>query len=507
MRLSPDFSGIFSRTAARRGGAAGGGCGMLGASENGPAAPGRHEGEGRLRAASSSAGRKTLSLRLRLIGLIALVFAGSLALGGWVAWLNASRSVATELDAAVAVARQVIEARLATLDRAEDPRRALAQLVAAFAGNRHLRVTLRGEADETAGPAEETSPIADVPPWFVRLIGVAPTRLVLPVAIAGRSEGSILVETVPHNEILEIWNEFADTALMLALFSLPTLLLTYLFIGHALRPLDRMAAALGRIGGGDYQVRLAETLPSELAPLGDSFNRMADRLAAMDAENRRLNEQLLTLQEAERSDIARDLHDEVGPFLFAINIDAANIARHARDGRLAPIPGLVDGIVDAVGHLQRQVKGLLRRLRPIGLAEFGLADAIANQVEFWRRRHPAIEFRLDIAGAAASQGELMDTVVFRVVQEALSNALRHSRPSRLSVFVGPERGAGGAALLVRVADDGQGIGARTGLGYGLLGMSERVKAMGGSLDMASAPGAGLVVTASLPLPQEAALAS
>jgi two-component system sensor histidine kinase UhpB len=256
-----------------------------------------------------------------------------------------------------------------------------------------------------------------------------------------------------------------------------------------------LAGALGSIGRGDYGVRLAGRLPPELSRLRDSFNRTAGQLAGMATENRRLNEQLLTLQEQERSDLARDLHDEVGPFLFAINIDAANVQRHAKDGHLAPIAGLAAGIAEAVGHLQKQVKSMLGRLRPIGLAEFGLIEAIDNLIEFWRRRHPEIAYRCDIAPEAVGLGELIDTTVYRIVQESLSNALRHSRPSAISIAVTIEDRD---ALVVTVADDGQGMSAEPGIGYGLLGMSERVKALGGSFAVSSRVGAGLVVTASLP---------
>jgi two-component system sensor histidine kinase UhpB len=436
-----------------------------------------------------------LSLRLRLIGLVAVVFVLSLALGGTVASRNASRSVQAEMRSALAAGRQTIETAVAALGRSDEPRRDLAQLIASFRENPHLRVSFDGEM-RTA----ETPPIEQVPGWFVRLIGVPPTALQLPIVVAGRDYGTIAIETAPLSEILEVWNEFSDSLLILGLFSLPTMLLIYFFIGHALRPLDRLAAALGSIGGGDYTVRLAGRLPPELSRLRDSFNRTTEQLAAMAAENHRLNEQLLTLQEQERTELARDLHDEVGPFLFAINIDAANIQRHVEDGRLVPIRDLAAGIADAIGHLQKQVKNMLGRLRPIGLAELGLIEAIDNLIEFWRRRHPEIAYRCDIAPEVAGCGGLIDTTVYRIVQESLSNALRHSRPSAISITVTSDSGAReeDRALQVTVADDGQGMSAEPGVGYGLLGMSERVKALGGSLAVSSGVGTGLVVTASLP---------
>ena len=132
------------------------------------------------------------------------------------------------------------------------------------------------------------------------------------------------------------------------------------FIGRTLRPLDGLADAMEEVGAGRYGTRMGGTLAPELSRLRDSFNRMAARLADADAENRRLNEQLLTLQEQERSDLARDLHDEVSPFLFAINVDAATASRLMRGGRATEARGHVQSIADAVRHMQRQVRSMPR---------------------------------------------------------------------------------------------------------------------------------------------------
>src|SRR6516164_3180866 len=168
----------------------------------------------------------------------------------------------------------------------------------------------------------------------------------------------------------------------------------YVFIGRTLRPLDGLADAMEEVGAGRYGTRMGGRLAPELARLRDSFNRMAARLAAADAENRRLNELLLTLQEQERSEIARDLHDEVSPFLFAINIDAASASRMLREGRAAKAGEHVQSIADAVRPLQQQVRSMLSRLRPIGLDEFGLREAVENMIAFWQRRCPEIHYHL-----------------------------------------------------------------------------------------------------------------
>lgn len=429
----------------------------------------------------------------------------SLALGGVLTWRNARHSVATEMHSALAVARQTIESGIASADGSPDWRRDLDRLVASFAGNRHLRVSLAGDG-VVARPSVEAPPVGTVPRWFERAIGVGSEAARIPAVIGGRNRGTILIETVPHNEILEVWDQSGDALIAMVVFSAATMFLILLFAGQALRPLGRLNTALAAVGRGDYSTRLEGRLPPELSRLRDSFNRMSAELGAMTAQNRRLTGELLTLQEQERGDIARDLHDEVGPFLFAINIDTANIARAIETGRGEEIPRHLGSIGDAVGHMQRQVRDMLGRLRPIGLEEFGLAAAIGNLVEFWQRRHPEIDYGIDIGDDIGSFGEATDRIIYRIVQEGLSNAIRHGRPERVAVSIAsrPEHDPGPEAIVVCVADDGGGIDTGTALGYGLIGMSERVKAAGGQLGIDNRRGQGMTVTAVLPRPRRTA---
>ena len=329
-----------------------------------------------------------MSLRLRLIALVCGALVLSLVLGGATAWLNASRSVRNEMRSALLVGRQTIENAIERLQQDPDPSRAFDELVGSFEGNRHLRVRLIGEAQALAAPVVERPLFGAVPSWFVRVIGVVPVTDRVSITVNGRDYGWIALETDPHNEVLEVWNEFTDGLVTPAVLSGLTILLIYLFIGRALQPLEALAKALEQVGGGRYRTRMGGRLAPELARLRDSFNRMAARLAAADAENRRLNELLLTLQEQERSEIARDLHDEVSPFLFAINIDAASASRMLREGRAAKAGEHVQSIADAVRPLQQQVRSMLSRLRPIGLDEFGLREAVENMIAFWQRRFP-----------------------------------------------------------------------------------------------------------------------
>jgi len=438
-----------------------------------------------------------MSLRFRLVVLIALALLLSLVLGGAIACLNASRSVQTEMRSALLVGRQTVDNAIREIGGSTDPQRDLQALVASFKGNRHLRVSVVGDASPaTVLPVGERMPFGKVPKWFIRLIGVPSETERVSVEMGGLPLGTVIIETDPRNEILEVWNELSGGFVVLALFCVLTIPVIYLVIGGALRPLGRLSAAMAQVGEGDYAIRVGERLTPELARLRDSFNRMASRLAATDADNRRLNEQLLTVQEEERGDIARDLHDEVGPFLFAINVDVAAMSRLVEERRLPELSEPLQSIAEAARHLQRQVRGMLNRLRPIGLAEFGLAEAVDSLVGFWRRRYPEIDYRVEMSEACANLGGLVDTTVYRIVQECLSNAVRHGKPRQVTISV--ERAGRGDEVLVEVADDGAGMREPPGTGYGLIGMAERVRALGGRLTYSNRPGGGFAVSATLP---------
>jgi len=450
-----------------------------------------------------------MPLRFRLISLIAVVLLLSLAVGGLVGGFNASRSVRTEMRSALLVARQTVENAVERLQSSGDPDSDLENLIASFRGNRHLRVSLIEEGGTdiipAVQPAADRSPFGHVPAWFVRLIGSAPSIETIPVAGAGRAYRAVKLETDPRNEVGEVWIAFSDSFVMMALFCGLSILLIYLFLGRALRPLDELAAALQSVGAGAFGTRIVGKISTDLAHLRDSFNHMAARLAEIDKDNRRLHDRLLSLQEQERSDLARDLHDEVGPLLFAINVDVANISRLAREGRDAEIPGELQSITDAVGDLQGQVRSMVGRLRPPGLAEFGLAAAIGNLVEFWKRRTRAINFHLDVAQDCCGFGELLDTTIYRIVQECLSNAVRHGKPNAVSVTIAAAEAImnGGSRVTIAVKDNGGGMKEPEDAGFGLRGMRERVSAMGGHLTIANLPGCGVEVVATLPYSREA----
>lgn len=433
-----------------------------------------------------------MSLRLRVVAaIIVLLLTGSVvgvALAGW----QASQVLDEELAAAIAGARQSVAGSFASLARSDDPRRDIARLVAAFDGDRHLRVSLIDRQGRILAVSRPL-PAAPAPAAFTALFrpAASPVRLAAPAGMGGE----IVLEPMPANDLAAIWAEFVDLVGVLSLSLLLGSGLVWLTVGRALRPLSDVSAAFVRIGSGDYSAEVPEAGPREMVRLGRGVNEMTARLAAMQARTRRLEEQLRTLQDEERADLARDLHDEIGPHLFTVNVDAAMARSLIGEGRIGEALGRLDAIQAAVGHMQRLVRDILGRLRPTELIELGLKAAIEALVAFWRARHPAIAFTLRVPeDADLPLAEEAREALYRVVQEGLNNAVRHGRPGRVDVEItsGPS-----GEVQARISDDGPPSPAQGTVGYGLKGMRERVQACDGLLSIETGPAGGWTVAVRL----------
>jgi two-component system sensor histidine kinase UhpB len=434
-----------------------------------------------------------MSLRLRVLVAIALVVVlgavGGTAFAGWLA----RQTLRGELQAAMVGGRQTVERALEALPRSDQPDRDLRQLVATFDGNRHVGAALVDANGAAVATSRQPIPPYAPPPWFVALLD--PRLDVERIAAPGRA--AVVLTPAPQNDVGDVWLQFGDALIVLGLVGALGMGLVYVTIGQALRPLRELSGAFGRVGSGDYDARVEESGPAELVRLTRSFNGMAGDLSAMRRRTRVLEEQILKLQDEERAELARDLHDEIGPHLFAVNIDAAMLGQSLAAGREQEAAQQVKAIQAAVGHMQRQVRDILSRLRPAQLVELGLNAAIGELAQFWRARRADIIFAVKLAVDDAALPDLVQETVYRIVQEGLSNAVRHGQPGRIEVAVSlSDLGE----LIVRVADDGVGRKGPVGeSGFGLVGMRERIEALGGSLSIQPGSAGGWSIIARAPL--------
>jgi signal transduction histidine kinase len=228
------------------------------------------------------------------------------------------------------------------------------------------------------------------------------------------------------------------------------------------------------------------------------LEEQAERLLA---DNRRLANQALQAQELERRHLARELHDELGQYLNAISLDAARI-RDLSSGREPEIHRVSLGLIQSASHVYREIGDMIRRLRPIGLDEFGLPSALEHCVDGWRERLPEASFSLTIEGDFSGLSDALTITLYRLVQEGLTNVSKFARRSRVEVFMvrAPREtqhaGAPIDEIVVTMADDGPGTDlTKPRAGLGLIGMRERVEALGGEFHVASEPQRGFLFCA------------
>ena len=343
----------------------------------------------------------------------------------------------------------------------------------------------------------------EAPDWYARLVTPPLPRHEVPVA-----GGRLIIAADASRAVLDGWDDLVALISGGTVVCLLIAASVFWLTRRALKPLDQIVDGLRRLEQGAYDTRLPSLAGTEANLMSHAFNRMAQavednaaaRQAASEArehlaENRELTQMIQCHIEEERRQIARELHDELGQSITAVKSLGLAIVQRPDDpvqvGRTAKL------IVDTAGHMYDAVHELIPRLRPFALDTFGLTDALQDLVADCRLRHPDVNVALDINLLAADLGDTLTTCTYRIVQESLTNALRHSDGHHIGISVtGTDRQIG-----VVVEDDGRGLpGDWTRPGHhGVRGMRERARALGGDFTIAAGANGGTRVEVSLPL--------
>jgi PAS domain S-box-containing protein len=216
-------------------------------------------------------------------------------------------------------------------------------------------------------------------------------------------------------------------------------------------------------------------------------------------QNRRLTRRLFNLQESERRHIARELHDELGQLLTAIQAEAGAICSSSGAKREPEIHANAQAIGNSAAEVQNVIRRILGRLRPTLLDELGLTESLQEQAMQWRQHHPSIVCDLELDENLDDLPESLNITLYRIVQEALTNVANHAHASHAKVRLRRET-SGPDHLLLTVQDDGEGMDPKLSTkGLGMLGMRERIIASGGEFMSHSAPGQGVRIEIQLPL--------
>lgn len=430
------------------------------------------------------------------------VFALLLVVGAAVSVWLARQKVITEVNTALRVAQASVTRSLDSFAKDPPSREALLGIVRTFDGDRHVSVALLGSDGEVISRSASAASLSSVPAWFAHLVHyhVMPIEHALPGARP--DQGRIVLMPEPASEITEAWEDALARVGSVGTLFVVLSILVWVVMRRVLRPLDSLKSGLIRIGQGDLGVRIPVSGPADIASLVTNFNALARRLETLEGDRRRLNAQIERMQDEERAELARDLHDDVSPFLFAVEVDASRIrqAVPAEDGALADVGARAAAIGDAVRHIQRNIRAILGRLRAQRPEDLGLAGALSHLAEETRRRHPDVFFECRVGPGDASPE--VANVIYPVLREAVANALRHAGARRVAAVVSiPDATDADEAIRFCVEDDGEGLSPDDPVsGFGLIGMRERMAAAGGTIALETAAGGrGVRVAGRLPL--------
>lgn len=327
-------------------------------------------------------------------------------------------------------------------------------------------------------------------------------EVVRPLRFRDATPDQVAASVDPGSTIGQAWHDTSGLLAVMAGTLIGLCLLVYAAIARALRPTRVIVAGLERLAAGDLAARLPEFDLAELSRIRDVFNHLAESLDRTLAERSELTRRLIAVQDEERQFLARELHDEFGQCLAAISAVAASAGQTARDECPALLPDC-QSIARTAAHMMETLRGALVRLRPPDIDELGLASSLEGLVAGWNiRSHGTTRFELELSGSADTLPSGFAASLYRVAQEAITNAAKHAEATRVRLLL-HRRSASQIELIVE--DDGKAgdpeIAAKVGMG--LLGMRERIAALGGRLSFETGRPTGLVMRAVIPAPHVA----
>lgn len=342
----------------------------------------------------------------------------------------------------------------------------------------------------TAGPGPASLP-GTLLLWRARFLGV-PLLWKLFGANAIIVLGTAATAIATHVGKPQMWITMSGALLV-------TFVVNGALVYLALRPLAALEEAAGRVSRGERNVRVPSSALADrnMARVGETINRLVDRLTADRYHMRKLASQVITAGEAERARIARQLQDSAAQTLAALSLQSASALHDCKDPAMK---AKLELIHELTANALEEIRTLAQAVYPRVLDDLGLPAALQWLAR--RSRTDQVDVSVELGNPVKLSREV-EAVLYQVASEGLSNALRHGKPTRVTLSLTP----GGDRITLQIVDNGSGFDmremARGGDGFGLFAVKERASLVDGNLTVESAPGKGTRVTVSVPLAGDA----
>ena len=437
-----------------------------------------------------------MSLRYQIICRILLSSICILVLGGAIAIWQARQSVEKEVDASIHLALQLITLGIADVpvfQQIDDLSR-----FSALRQTRHLSIQLQkpdGQLIHFAGENQPSNPEEMPPAWFIKLVKSDYPKVEHRINTQAGQVLTLVIQAQPLDEITEVWQESEAFFASITLLTMLTFLAVNLVFNKSLKSIAVIVDSLRLIETGQYRQRLPSFSTQELDDIAKAINHMTVELEKTRQENRALTQHSLAIQEEERQRLSQELHDEFGQSLTAIKVMAVTAAHQKAD-----TVKITSSITEICDHLMTVVRSMMQQLHPLVLTELGLKATLEEMVNHWSERNAGLNLVIDCSDAVDELDKHIAIQVFRVIQECLTNVVRHAGASRVSIDLDKTCDQRNTYLQLKVEDNGHGCDLKTvSKGFGLLGIKERIKSLDGELQVWSSPGEGMLVNARIPL--------
>ena len=421
--------------------------------------------------------RHQINIRIFFLSMCVLLIGGAIAI--WQARL----AVNQEINSSVQLAVKLIRFGFAHSNQTPDW---LTQLNA-LEEIRHLSIQLQQPSGQILSEQHSKLHLENKPPqWFISLVQGEEVKI---EHIITRADGQQLILKIvanPLDEISEVWQENVAFFGLLSILMLLSYVAVNLVFNKTLTPITTIVHALRELETERYQQQLPSFSIQEYDEIAIAINQLTDKLNQVKQENRALTQHTLAIQEDERQRLAQELHDELGQSVTAIKVMAVTAARTPDQSKQS-----TDAIIHTCNHLMTVVRSMMHQLHPLILTELGLKATLEDLISHWSS---SLHIDLDCDDSVDNLDTKIAIQVFRVVQECLTNTVRHANASAVKIDISIDKN-----LYLTVTDNGQGCHNTHTTGFGLRGMKERVNSLGGEFQLISAQQQGMTIKASIPI--------
>jgi two-component system, NarL family, sensor histidine kinase UhpB len=427
---------------------------------------------------------KRLPLRVRLFLPTTALIAASLLFGIFALQIFSPEQFENENEEGKALAQTITNALNAALAVTANPQQALDAFARGIetgdaegkgtGDSIHFR-----KAEASNKPPTIRLTANNVPDWFISLLRIPNLASAHPVIIGNKRVGDIIFSPDLSADLIEKWLGFWAIVLSGSVLLVLAALSAYLTTTMALRPLEQLGAGLARMQQGDYDNTIPLLGPPEIRKSCEEANQLARKLKRLAQDNRGMLRKIVSLQDDERRELARELHDELGPLLFAIRANAIALAGPFENAAAADPEAPASQLIEAAEAVQHASRRILEGLSPLYLDELGLEKSIQTLLQNAHATLPTVATTSQVDPRLDSLDRLLSQTIYRVIQEAVTNVIRHAQATTLNVVATMRD----EAVTIEVSDDGVGFPDNVSLGRGLTGMSDRSRALDGKLDL------------------------